>query len=145
VRMQFDDKKQLVERPASASSADRLDWHGINWARTIRNVRNLQVRIAQAAKEGDWRKVKALQRFLTRSFSGKALAVRRVTENRGRKTAGVDKVLWSTPESKVRGITELGRRGYQPMPLRRVYIPKSNGKLRPLGIPMMVSQSTPHS
>ena len=137
MRMQFDDEKHVVERPASASSADRLDWHGIDWARTTRNVRNLQVRIAQAAKEGNWRRVKALQRFLTRSFSGKALAVRRVTENRGRKTAGVDKVLWSTPESKARGVTELGRRGYQPLPLRRVYIPKSNGKQRPLGIPTM--------
>jgi RNA-directed DNA polymerase len=135
--MQFDDAKQWVERPASASSADRLDWHGIDWARTTRNVRNLQVRIAQAAKDGDWRRVKALQRFLTRSFSGKALAVRRVTENRGRKTTGVDKVLWSTPESKARGVTELGRRGYQPLPLRRVYIPKSNGKQRPLGIPTL--------
>jgi RNA-directed DNA polymerase len=135
--MRFDHEKHLVERPASASSADRLDWHGIDWARTTRNVRNLQVRIAQAAKDGDWRRVKALQRFLTRSFSGKALAVRRVTENRGRKTAGVDKVLWSTPESKVRGVTELGRRGYQPLPLRRVYIPKSNGKQRPLGIPTL--------
>jgi RNA-directed DNA polymerase len=135
--MQFADSEQLVERPVSASSADCLDWHGIDWARTTRNVRNLQVRIAQAAKEGDWRKVKALQRFLTRSFSGKAMAVRRVTENRGHKTAGVDKVLWSTPESKARGIAQLGRRGYQPLPLRRVYIPKSNGKLRPLGIPTM--------
>jgi RNA-directed DNA polymerase len=135
--MQFDHEKQLVERPASASSADRLDWHGIDWARTTRNVRNLQVRIAQAAKAGDLRRVKALQRFLTRSFSGKALAVRRVTENRGRKTAGVDQVLWSTPEAKARGITELGRRGYQPLPLRRVYIPKSNGKQRPLGIPTL--------
>ena len=83
MRMQFADSEQLVERPVSASSADCLDWHGIDWARTTRNVRNLQVRIAQAAKEGDWRKVKALQRFLTRSFSGKAMAVRRVTENRG--------------------------------------------------------------
>lgn len=137
VRMQFDDRKQLVERAVSASSADCLDWHGIDWARTPRIVRNLQVRIAQAAKEGDWRRVKALQRLLTRSFSGKALAVRRVTENRGHKTAGVDEVLWSTPESKARGIAQLGRRGYQPLPLRRVYIPKSNGKLRPLGIPTM--------
>lgn len=135
--MQFDDRKQLVERAVSASSADCLGWHGIDWARTTRIVRNLQVRIAQAAKEKDWRRVKALQRLLTRSFSGKALAVRRVTENRGHKTAGVDEVLWSTPESKARGIAQLGRRGYQPLPLRRVYIPKSNGKLRPLGIPTM--------
>jgi len=137
VSMQFDDRKCLVERPASASSADLIEWHGIDWARVTRNVRNLQIRIAKATKERNWRKVKALQRFLTRSFSGKALAVRRVTENRGHKTPGVDKVVWSTPVSKARGITELKRRGYQPMPLRRVYIPKSNGKLRPLGIPTM--------
>jgi len=135
--MQFDDRKCLVERPASASSADLIEWHGIDWARVTRNVRNLQIRIAKATKERNWRKVKALQRFLTRSFSGKALAVRRVTENRGRKTPGVDNVVWSTPVSKARGITQLKRRGYQPLPLRRVYIPKSNGKLRPLGIPTM--------
>jgi RNA-directed DNA polymerase len=135
--MQFDDRKCLVERPATASSADLIEWHGIDWARVNRNVRNLQVRIAKAVKEQNWRKAKALQRFLTRSFCGKALAVRRVTENRGHKTSGVDNVLWSTPESKVRGIAQLKRRGYQPLPLRRVYIPKSNGKLRPLGIPTM--------
>ncbi len=137
MRMQFDDRKFLVERPASASSADLIEWHGIDWARVNRNVRNLQIRIAKATKEGDWRRVKALQRFLTRSFCGKALAVRRVTENRGNKTPGVDNVLWSTPALKARGMTQLKRRGYQPQPLRRVYIPKSNGKLRPLGIPTM--------
>lgn len=135
--MQFDGEKQLLARPASASSAELITWHGIDWAKVTSNVRNLQIRIAQATKEGDWRRVKALQRFLSRSFSGKALAVRRVTENRGKKTPGVDKVVWSTPESKSRGITQLRRRGYQPMPLRRVYIPKSNGKMRPLGIPTM--------
>ena len=137
MRMQFDDRKCLVERPASASSADLIEWHGIDWARVNRNVRNLQIRIAKATKEQDWRKVKALQRFLTRSFCGKALAVRRVTENRGHKTPGVDKVVWSTPASKARGIAQLKRRGYRPLPLKRVYIPKSNGKLRPLGIPTM--------
>ena len=135
--MQFDDRKCLVEKPASASSTDLIEWHGIDWARVNRNVRNLQIRIAKATKERDWRKVKALQRFLTRSFCGKALAVRRVTENRGHQTPGVDNVVWSTPVSKARGITQLRRRGYQPLPLRRVYIPKSNGKLRPLGIPTM--------
>src|SRR5271169_4848107 len=62
VRMQFDDRKCLVERPASASSPDLIEWHGIDWARVNRNVRNLQIRIAKATKERDWRKVKALQR-----------------------------------------------------------------------------------
>jgi RNA-directed DNA polymerase len=81
--------------------------------------------------------VKVLQRLLTSSFSGKALAVKRVTENDGKKTAGVDGQVWSTPESKSQAIQNLNRRGYQPFPLRRVYIPKSRTKMRPLGIPTM--------
>jgi len=79
--MQFDDKNLLVRRPASASSAELIAWHGIDWAKVTGNVRNLQIRIAKATKERNWRRVKALQRFLTRSFCGKALAVRRLTEN----------------------------------------------------------------
>lgn len=86
---------------------------------------------------GRWGKVKTLRRLLTCSFSGKALAVKRVTENMGKRTSGVDRVLWSTPQSKLKAIASLQRRGYRPLPLRRVYIPKSNGKLRPLSIPAM--------
>src|SRR3984957_15106525 len=83
-------------------------------------------------------KVRALQRLLTHSYSGKVLAVRRVTENQGKKTPGVDRVIWDTPEKKMQAVHELKRWGYQPQPLRRVYIPKSDGKtMRPLGIPTM--------
>jgi RNA-directed DNA polymerase len=82
-----------------------------------------------------------LQWLLTHSFSGKALAVRRVTENQGKKTAGVDKVIWATPKAKYQAIKALVRRGYAPQPLRRIYIPKKNGKLRPLGIPCMVDRA----
>jgi N-terminal domain of reverse transcriptase len=107
----------------------------MDWSTVERNVRRLQVRIAQATKEGRWGKVRALQRLLTRSFSGKALAVRRVTENQGKKTPGVDREIWDTPEKKMRAVHELQGRGYQPQPLRRVYIPKSDGKtMRPLGL-----------
>jgi len=81
--------------------------------------------------------VKALQWLLTHSFSGKAMAVKRVTENRGKATPGVDKVTWSTPEAKGRAVETLGRHGYKPQPLRRLMIPKANGKMRPLGIPTM--------
>src|SRR6202162_1428255 len=70
------------ETVASASFHDMLEWHGIQWYRTERNVRRLQARIVKATQEKRWGKVKALQRLLTHSFSGKALAVRRVTENR---------------------------------------------------------------
>lgn len=85
--------------------------------------------------------MKALQRMLTRSFAAKALAVKRVTENRGKKTPGVDRELWSTPEAKWRAIGRLTRTGYRPKPLRRVYIPKANGKRRPLGIPTMLDRA----
>src|SRR5215468_6994901 len=93
-----------------------------------RNVRRFQVRIAQATKQGRWGKVGALQRLLTHSYSGKVLAVRRVTENDGKKTPGVDQEIWDTPEKKTQAVHKLKRRGYRPQPLRRVYIPKSDGK-----------------
>jgi RNA-directed DNA polymerase len=120
-----------------AASHPEVDWHAIDWLKVHRTVRRLQARIVQATKEGRWGKVQALQRLLTHSFSGKALAVRRVTENHGKNTPGVDGILWDTPNKKARAVHTLGQRGYRPTPLRRVYIPKSNGKLRPLGIPSM--------
>jgi RNA-directed DNA polymerase len=120
-----------------AASHQDMGWHSIDWGQAHRTVRRLQVRIAKAVSEGRWNKVKALQRLLTCSFYGKAVAVKRVTENHGKKTAGVDKVTWNTPEQKAKAINSLKRRGYQPQPLRRVHIPKANGKLRPLGIPTM--------
>jgi RNA-directed DNA polymerase len=121
-----------------AVSSEATEWYAINWHAIDRNVRRLQVRIAQATKKGRWGKVQALQRLLTHSYSGKVLAVRRVTENNGKKTPGVDQEIWDTPEKKIQAVHEFKRRGYQPQPLRRVYIPKSDGKtMRPLGIPTM--------
>jgi len=121
----------------SASARCPTEWHQIDWGRVERTVRGMQVRIAKATQEGNWRKVKATQRMLTRSFTGKALAVKRVTENQGKRTPGVDGLLWSTPTAKRAAIDCLTRNGYRPLPLRRVYIPKANGKLRALGIPTM--------
>lgn len=126
-----------VAKTACASSGAAQAWEQLNWPKHERNVRRLQARIVKATQEKRWGKVKALQRLLTCSFSGKALAVKRVTDNQGKRTSGVDGVLWSTPASKRKAIGTLRRRGYQPQPLRRVHIPKANGKLRPLGIPTM--------
>lgn len=120
-----------------AFSHPATSWHSIDWETSHRRVRRLQARIAKAAREQRWRRVKVLQRLLVRSFAAKALAVKRVTENRGRKTPGVDGECWDNPASKWEAIHRLKRHGYKPRPLRRVWIPKANGKRRPLGIPTM--------
>jgi RNA-directed DNA polymerase len=125
-----------------AVSREAAEWYATDWQAINRNVRRLQVRIVQATKVGRWGKVRALQRLLTHSYSGKALAVRRVTENDGRKTPGVDQEIWDTPEKKTQAVHAFQRRGYQPQPLRRLYILKSDKKtLRPLGIPTMTDRS----
>ena len=124
-------------RTAGAASHAAEGWHTINWKSAYRIVCRLQARIVKAIQEGRWGKVKALQYLLTHSFSGKALAIRRVTENQGKGTPGVDREVWDTPEKKATALQALRQRGYNPQPLRRVYIPKKNGKMRPLGIPTM--------
>lgn len=124
----------------SCAPADRRQWNNwtdIDWVRCEAAVQKLQGRIVKAQKEGRPGKVKALQWTLTHSFYAKALAVKRVTSNKGKNTVGVDKVLWTTPNAKMGAVADLKRRGYNPQPLRRVHIKKSNGKLRPLGIPTM--------
>jgi RNA-directed DNA polymerase len=121
----------------SACAPPGLTWDGIDWAKAQRQVRRLQTRIVKATQEGRHNKATALQWLLTHSFSGKTLAVKRVTENQGKHTPGVDKVIWRTPVQKTNAILSLQRRGYKPLPVRRVLIPKKNGKTRPLGIPAM--------
>jgi RNA-directed DNA polymerase len=124
-------------KTGSALSHAPDNWHAVDWRRVERNVRGMQIRIAKATREGDRRRVKALQRMLTRTLSAKLYAVRRVTQNQGARTAGVDRELWDSPESRWEAVGRLKRRGYKPLPLRRVFIPKANGKERPLGIPTM--------
>ena len=98
-------------------------------------VSSLQARIVKATEAGRWNRVKALQYRLARSHSARVLAVERVTQNKGGKTPGVDGITWQTPERRAREVEKLRPRGYRPLPLRRIYIPKKNGKMRPLGIP----------
>ena len=122
--------------------ADRArSWESIDWKKAEAYVKKLQMRIVKAQKDGHYSKVKTLQWLLTHSFYAKALAVKRVTSNKGKNTAGVDHELWKTPKGKFEAIDKLKRRGYKPQPLRRVYIPKKNGKLRPLSIPTMTDRA----
>ena len=128
---------QMNASTVCAASGLEMSWHKINWANCHSQVRRLQARIVKATQEGRWNKVKALQWLLAHSWSGKVIAIKRVTENQGKKTPGVDRETWSTPNAKLQAVLSLRRRGYQPLPLRRVFISKSNGKSRPLGIPTM--------
>lgn len=126
--------------PIGASST-AMNWDAIDWQTCHKRVRRLQMRIAKATRERRWGKVKALQWLLTHSLSAKLLAVRRVTQNRGRRTAGVDGVLWTTSRQKWQAARSLRRRDYRPQPLRRLYIPKRNGRKRPLSIPTLADRA----
>jgi RNA-directed DNA polymerase len=133
----------MAEPKSSGAASHGIEaWDQIDWKEASSNVRRLQARIVKATQEGRWNKVRALQRLLTHSYSGKALAVKRVTENRGKRTPGVDGETWTTPRRKVAAIHRLRQRGYRPQPLRRVYIPKKfSGKMRPLSIPTMLDRA----
>lgn len=112
-------------------------WETILWSKVILKVDRLQRRIAKAVQKKHWGKAKALIHLLTKSFYAKLLAVFRVTTNKGGKTPGVDNVVWTYPGEKLKAALNLKTRGYQTLPLRRIYIPKKNGKKRPLSIPTM--------
>src|SRR5438067_10394546 len=124
-----------------ASSTPSQDWKSIPWDKIRQQVRRLQMRIAKAIKEKRYGRAKALQWILTHSHSAKLLAVQRVTTNQGARTPGVDKKVWRTDGQKLAAISLLTRRGYHPQPLRRIYIKKKNGKLRPLSIPTMLDRA----
>jgi len=130
-----------AEMLAGAAPSRVPDWHSIDWKKVYRTVRRLQARIVKAVQAGRWGKVQALVHLLTHSFAGRALAILRVVSNSGARTSGVDGTLWNTPEAKSAAFSTLRRHGYRPQPLRRVYIPKSNGKQRPLGIPTMTDRA----
>lgn len=112
-------------------------WQFINWEKVYHEVKSLQSRIVKAIKAGRYNKAKALQWLLTHSRSAKLLAVKRVTENTGKRTAGVDGVIWKTFNQKMNAVKTLVRKGYKANSLKRIYILKKNGKKRPLGIPTM--------
>lgn len=126
-----------VDLWAGASSHKVSDWQAVHWPKVRHDVRRLQLRIAKAIRAGKHGQAQALSWLLTHSRSAKLLAVKRVTENKGAKTPGVDNVIWRTDRQKYAAVQNLKRRGYRPLPLRRHYIPKKNGKLRPLSIPTL--------
>lgn len=117
------------------------NWNSIDWEKVEQEVMKLQVRIAKATKQGRWNKVKSLQWLLTHSFSAKCMAVKRIVTNRGKNTPGVDGITLKGDKQKYQMIHLMNRREYKPKPLRRIHIAKSNGKSRPLGIPVMLDRA----
>src|SRR5215813_2397760 len=129
-----------MQATIAANGPERsTDWQYVDWHKANRVVRNLRQRIFAATQAGEWKKVHSLQKLLLRSYSNRLVSVRRVTQvNQGKHTPGIDKVVIKTPEARGRLVDVLQH--YQPgraQPVRRVYIPKANGKLRPLGIPVV--------
>src|SRR5262249_48825657 len=118
-------------------------WHGIDWRAVWRNVRRLQARIVKALQVNRWGKVQALVHLLTHSFSGRAAAVLRVSENQGAKTPGVDQEVWDSPDKKATAWPALRPRGYQPQPLRRGEIPHNNSNKTPPGHPTKRGRAPP--
>ena len=130
-------KTLSVYSAADAKRETKEQWHSINWEKAYRVVRSLQRRIVAAIKENRWGKVKSLQWILTHSFYAKVIAIKRVTENTGSRTSGIDGETWSTRKAKWNAISTLKRKGYKASAVKRVKIPKDNGKYRMLGIPTM--------
>jgi RNA-directed DNA polymerase len=121
----------------NASGAENNLWHYVDWSAVTHSVKSLQVRLAKAVEAKRWRKVTSLQYLVNHSLASKLLAVKRVTENTGKHTAGIDGVTWTTAKDKLKAVFNLRLKKYKPQAVRRIYIPKSNGKKRPLGIPTL--------
>ena len=132
-------RKQMNENENSSCALPHHTnhWQTIQWRKVIQNVSRLQKRIAKAVKNKQWGKAKALMFMVSKSFYAKLLAVFRVSTNKGGSTPGVDGIIWSNPFEKLEAAKNLKTRGYCTKPLRRIYIPKKNGKKRPLSIPTM--------
>jgi len=129
----------VVNGPEGAS----LDWQAIDWQAAEERVRRLRQRIFTASQAGDVKKVRNLQKLMLRSHANTLLSVRRVTEvNAGRKTAGIDGqvILTASGKATLVRVIQHQSKPWRARPVKRVYIPKANGKLRPLGIPVIVDR-----
>lgn len=132
-----DNNLKYAKSERKSNKFEITKWKQIDWKKAEEFVNRLQIRIVKAEKTNKKNLVKRLQYLLVNSFYAKAIAVRKVTNNRGKKTAGIDGEIWKTEKQKLKAIKSLDTKRYKAMPTRRIYIKKPNGKLRPLSIPTM--------
>ena len=132
---------EIAIKTINATQPEIIAWSSINWNQAKNQVQKIQARIVKAVQEKRWRDVRSLQRMLTRSLSAKQLAIKQITENKGKLTPGVDGKTWTGTKQKAEQVYKLQWKGYKAKPLRRIYIPKADGNNRPLGIPTMYDRA----
>lgn len=132
----------MRESLSANGTETQTDWNAINWKKANRTVRNLRQRIFRAAHEGNLKKVRSLQKLMLKSYSNRLVSVRRVGQiNTGKNTPGVDKLVIKTPAARAKMVDTLAHYSlWKAKPARRVYIPKTSGKCRPLGMPVVVDR-----
>src|SRR2546427_9762075 len=133
---------QVKQKHFANGTQKQTKWNAIDWRKANRTVRNLRRRIFRAAQEGSLNKVRSLQKLMLKSYSNRLVSVRRVAQiNAGKHTPGVDKLVIKTPAARGRMVDLLAHYTlWKAKPVRRVYIPKANNKLRPLGIPVVAER-----
>ena len=110
---------RIPEKPKGSDLSNSeltVQWNSIDWTTVKESVSNLQTRITRAALDGKWHKVNQLIRLLTRSYNAKLLAVRQVTQSKGKNTPGIDEIVWRTPAEKMQAVLNLNTRGYRACP-----------------------------
>src|SRR6266496_4500747 len=122
---------------------DAPDWDAIDWRAHEGSVGRLRRRIFKATREQDWAQARSLQKMMLRSWPGTLVSVRQVTQrNAGRRTAGIDGQVALSPADRAEMAVRVHRTisAWDPLPVRRAYVPKANGKRRPLGIPALADR-----